>query len=220
MKQTIALIALTLTLFSCDRKNEYDPNLLATDACSCFNDRTSGTIDSRLDTCLAKRINDQFSEIHKVYYIEEPVEIAMQKYMLDVTLSMVRNCDKFASEVDTMYTNFFPRLSNEAIKTDLFSIEDSLKITTLADADKVSLLNRRINLLMRARQFPKAKQDIEYLVKKYQRETENRFARAYIYRAEGKYEEAVNILNEAIEKDGKEDFKVFTELLRRKKNGR
>ena len=220
MKQTIALLALTLTLFACDRKNEHDPTVLATEVCSCFNDRTSGSIDSRLDTCFAKRVNDQFNDIHKVYYTEEPVEVAMQKYMLDVTLSMVRNCDKFANEVDSMYTNFFPKISKDSLKTDLVSIEDSLKNTSLKDSDRVSLLSRRINLLMRARQFRRAMEDMEILDRKYQHETENRFARAYIYRAEGKYDEAIKIVSESIEKDKKEDFKLFRELLLRKKNGR
>ncbi|MEO8794868.1 MAG: tetratricopeptide repeat protein [Daejeonella sp.] len=173
-----------------------------------------------MDTCFAKRVNDQFNDIHKVYYTEEPVEMAMQKYMLDVTLSMVRNCDEFANEVDSMYTNFFPRISKDSIKTDLVSIGDSLENANLTDSGKVTLLDRRINLLMRARQFDKATTDIENLENNYHKYTENRFARAYIYRAEGKYDEAIKILNEAIERDKKEDFKLFTELLLRKKNGR
>ena len=220
MKQTIALFALTLTLFACNIKNEHDPNVLATEACSCFNDRTSGSIDSRLDTCFAKRVNDEFNEIHKVYYKEEPVEIAIQKYMLDVSLSMIRTCDKFANEVDSMYTNFFPKISKDSIKTDLFSIGDSLKNVDLTDSGKVALLDRRINLLMRARLFSAWSSDIEILENKYQKTSENRFARAYIYRAERKYDEAIKILNESIEKDKKEDFKVFKELLLKKKNGR
>lgn len=220
MKQTIALFVLTLTLFACNIENKHDPNVLATEACSCFNDRTSGSIDSRLDTCFAKRVNDEFNDIHKVYYKEEPVEIAMQKYMLDVSLSMIRTCGKFANEVDSMYTNFFPQISKDSIKTELLSIGDSLENANLTDSGKISLLDRRINLLMRARQFDKATADIEALEKDYHKYAENRFARAYIYRAEGNYDEAIKILNESIEKDKKEDFKLFMELLLRNKNGR
>lgn len=216
MKRFTTLLIFLSIFSSCNKTHSLKSETMAVQACECFGQQTTGTIDERLDPCLAKPINENINEIHKFYDTDKPVEVAMKNYMMDVMVKMISDCDKFFNEMDLMYTNFYPQLDKQQIVGQLSQIQDSLVSDNLTDSLAVRLLHKRIALLTRARDFENAISDIQTLGTKFGRQSEVYLVTAYIFRAQMKYDEALIELDKAIEA-GNKDYILFKELVKRRK---
>jgi hypothetical protein len=215
VKRILPILILVLVFLSCDNQRKLEPDSLAEQACECFGQQGSGTIDQRLNPCLSKPINENIEEIHKYYHKDEPLENAVQSYSMDVLILMIGRCDKLYDEFDLMYTNFYKEIERETIREQLASISDSLSDDIVSDSLKIKLLHTRISLLTQARDFDEAILDIHTLRTKYHRESETHLVTAYILRAQGKYDEAIVELDKAID-SGDKGYVVFKELVKRK----
>jgi hypothetical protein len=218
MKSLILIFSLILTLVSCQGQ-DIKPETFAENACDCFEKQTNGDIDSRLDPCFSKPISDQFVEIHKVYYTNLPEEVAIKKYMTDVMVLMIKNCDKFYIELDIMYINFFPEIKIETVEKDLAVMKDSLSNNLVPDSIKIKLLNKRVNLLTKARKFDEAMKEIAILDKQYGRKNDNYFIKAYIFKSKGNYKGALIEINNLLHTNQNDEFIIFQAILTRKLNG-
>jgi len=138
-----------LGLVGCNVNQKINPDKLAEQACDCFEQLETGTIDERLDPCLSSPINENFDLIHKSYYTDEPPENAILNYMMDVSILMIQNCDKFFSEMDSMYTNFYPETDEQTVKEEIMALQDSILNGSQSDSIKIGLLHKRIALLTR-----------------------------------------------------------------------
>lgn len=210
-------ILILISVFaSCDSKRKFEPETLAGQACECFEKQNTGTIDERLKLCLSTPINENFVEIHKHYYENKPADSAISNYMMDVTIIMIQECNKFYNELDSMYSNFYAQVDKASVSGQLSTIQDSISNDLVIDSIKIKLLHKRISLLTKARDFNEALNDIQILGTKYGIESQTHFAKAYIFRAQKKYDEAIVELDKAIE-SGDKGYIIFKELIRRKK---
>ncbi|MBX2980350.1 MAG: hypothetical protein KF905_13725 [Flavobacteriales bacterium] len=216
--KSLTIIFASLAIASCNNTHKLMPDSLATQACECFEQQTSGTIDERLYPCFSKPVNDNFNEIHQFYEKDKPMEVALMNYMMDVTISMIHNCDMFFYEMDSMYTNFYPAIDRETFVDQLSQIQDSLEIEHHSDSLIIELLHRRVSLLTRAREFELAMSDIHTLRTKYDEASETHLVTAYILRDQHKYDQAIIELDQAIAM-GNPDHRVLKELVKRR-NGR
>lgn len=216
MKRLSTILILISVFVSCDNKHKFKPETLSGQACQCFEKQNSGTIDERLKPCLSTPINEDFDEIHKLYYENQRADSAITKYMMDVTIIMIRDCNKFYNELDSMYSNFYAQVDKATVNGQLTTIQDSISNDLVIDSIKIKLLHKRISLLTKARDFNEALNDIQILGTKYGLESQTHFVKAYIFRTQKKYNEAIVELDKAIE-SGDENYIIFKELIKRKK---
>ena len=206
-------------MIACRREEELKPETLAAQACECLEQQSKGTIDERLEPCFSKPINEKIDQIHKQYYTSEPLDRAIQNYMLDVTVMLIRNCDKFSSEMDLMYTNFYPEISPEEFQREMKVIKDSIDNNLITDSTEIKLIHKRITLNSRSRNFKDAIKEIEILENNFNLKSETHFARAYILRANGDYDGAISEIKKAMNLGENRDYAIFIELLEKKKAG-
>lgn len=206
-------------LISCSNQNKLTPEAMAESACDCFEKLEVGSIDDRLSPCLSEPINENVEQIYNSYQPDKPVETALEDYMMEVSIIMIHNCDKFYVELDSMYTDMYPEIEYSSIQPKLQLLSDSINGTQLSDTSKIALLHEKISLLTKARKFDEALASIDQMSNEFLNESETYWVRAYIYRFMGKYDLAIGEIDKAIA-SGNEGSMIFRELIKRNKNGR
>jgi len=209
---TLFMIAV-FAICSCGIKTDYDIEVVSQNACECLAIVKEENIDARLDPCLSDFVNNNITEIRRKLYPHESDEYAISNYMIDVAINMVQTCSEFYAELETMYVNYFPQeeLDREALEKldlDIISLNNSDSLT-------LALVDKRINLNIRARHFEAALQDINFLKTRFGEESH--FAKAYIYQHTGEYDKAIRELEADILKNENREFEIIREMIIKKK---
>jgi len=219
MKNTILIISLITTLASCSGQNDkLSAESIAINACECFANQNSGSIDDKLKPCLSDPINESQHEIHDAYYSDISLEEAVSQHMMDAMIYMVHNCDQYYNELDMMFTNMYPETNFELIKKEIDALSDSIAGIVDNDSIKLGLIHQKISLLTKSRKLNEALKEIEFLSSNYS-PSETYFIKMYIYRLQEKYDQSLEEINKAV-KEGNEGYIFYAEMIKRKKNDR
>lgn len=212
---TLSMLAV-FAIYSCGTKTNYDIEVVSQNACECLAIVKEENIDARLDPCLSDFVNDNITEIRLKFYPNESEENAISNYMIDVVINMVQTCNEFYKELETMYVNYFPQeeLDNEMLKKldlDIASLDNS-------DSSTLALVDKRINLNIRARHFEAAIKDIDFLKTRFGKESH--FAKAYIYQHRREYDKAIRELEIDILENENRELEIIREMIIKKKKSR
>ena len=219
MKNLLYLTTFILTLNSCAQQSKWEPKEFSLKVCDCFEKLNQGSIDERLDPCFSSPINENIDLIHTTFYPEKTSEDALYKYMTDVTIELVRNCDKFYNEINSMYSEFYPKIDFDTVQKSIIELTDSITSNDIPDSTKIKLLHKRISLYTKARKFENALNDIKIMSSEFGNVKETHFVSAYIFMSQKEYEKALEQIDLAIKYDNP-DYILYKELIKRRKNSR
>jgi len=210
-------ILLILILGACGQKSELSIDVASREFCDCFNSQAAGTVDERLSLCLqgvADKKNKEWNDIG----ITDPdsIKVKLSEFNLDLMLEMTRTCDNYFIAINDLYDQGYlldtTELNRNAIK------ELSARIKTEGNIDTVkSLLHKKVFRLIQARDFDFALQSIDSIKSLDNTDYGANLASAYIYNQKGLHDKAVVEIEQAIKLSGNENFKLYAEVAKMKK---
>ncbi|SMD37031.1 hypothetical protein SAMN04488029_3198 [Reichenbachiella faecimaris] len=218
MRNLLIIFCTAIISFSCSPTSNISPEKLAKNACECFSQLNSGSIDERSTPCLSTPINDNQEEILDKYYSNLTLQDALTTHMMKVTVVMIQSCDKYFDELDGMFTNMYPETPDSDVILDIQALQDSINDIQLADSIKLNLLHKKLALLTKSRQLEEALNLADSISNDYS-ESETYLIRTYIFTLQGKYEMALEQVNKAVNA-GNKGYNIFGELIKRKKKDR
>jgi hypothetical protein len=210
-------ILLILVLWACGHKSELSVADASLQFCTCFNAKTSGSVDDKLGPCL-QEIGDKKRNEWQDSGLANPdsLKIRISKFGLEVMLHMTRTCDNYFVAMNDLYDKGYridtTELNRNAIR------ELSVRIRTEANMDSVkSLLHQKVYKLIQAREFELALQGIDSIKWLDNTDYGANLASAYIFNQTGLHDQAVIEIEKAIKVSGNESLKLYAEVARQKK---
>jgi tetratricopeptide (TPR) repeat protein len=210
-------ILIVLLLGACGQKAELSMEDASREFCDCFSSKATGTVDEKLSPCLQKIADRKNSEWNDSGITDpDSIKVRMSKFSLDMMVYMTRTCDNYFVAINDLYDKGYSldttELNRRAIK------ELSTRIKTEANKDSIiSLLNRKVDRLIHAREFDLALQSIDSIKFLDNTDYGANLASAYIFNQTGLHDQAVAEIEKAIKISGNESLKLYTEVARQKK---
>lgn len=210
-------ILIVLFLGACGQKSEFSVDDASKQFCDCFNSQTTGSFDDRSSPCLQEIADKKNAEWQNSGLIDQDsIKDKISKFSLDVMLDMTRTCDNYFIAINDVYDKGYSadttKLNRNAVR------ELSTRIKKEVNKDSVkSFLHRKVYRLIQAREFDLALQSIDSIKSLDNTDYGANLASAYIFNQKGLHDKALIEIDKAIELSGNENFKLYAEIAKQKK---
>jgi hypothetical protein len=210
-------ILLILVLGACGQKSELSVAAASRQFCDCFSAKTTGSVDDKLSPCLREIADKKNNELQDSGLTDQDsLKNRISQFSLELMLNLTSTCDNYFVAMNDLYDKGYPidttELNRNAIR------ELSVKIKAEANKDSVrSLLHKKVQRLIRAREFDLALQSIDSIKSLDNTDYGANLASAYIFNQTGLYDRAVIEIEKAIEVSGNENLKLYAEIAKQKK---
>jgi hypothetical protein len=147
---------------------------------------------------------------------QDSLKNRIYKFSLNVMLHMTRTCDHYFIAINDLYDKAYPvdttELNRNAIR------ELSTRIRTEVNRDSIkSLLHKKVYKLIQAKEFDLALRSIDSIKSLDNTDYGANLASAYIFNQKGLHDKAVVEIDQAIKISGDDNFKLYAEIAKRKK---
>ncbi len=146
----------------------------------------------------------------------DSIENKVNKFSLDIYIELTRSCDKYFTEINTIYDNGYPLDSSANNKEEIILLTKQIVSETNQDSIK-SMLHKKVYRLIQSRQFELALETIDVVKSLDKGDYGSNLARAYIFNQTEKHDNATDEIEEAIKLSGNQNLILYSEVTKRKK---